>query len=426
MKILHIIAQLPSKTGSGVYFSNLIKELNKNNENYAIYGHQDCIEYDFDIIADENKFPIHFNNGKLGFHIVGMSDVMPYNSTCYKDMTPKMLNTWLNNFKVQILNAYNEIKPDIIICHHLWILTSLTLDLLRDRCDKIVGICHGTDIRQALQNPRLKNRYVKNLNRLDKVFALSENQVPEIVSTYNIDEDKIYVSGGGYNQDYFYKDEKLRYDENNQFINVVYAGKIANAKGVFELIDAYKQLNYGKNIILNIIGTPQGENINRIHEKLKGTENIKLFNAKNQKSLAHLFRYSSIFVLPSYYEGLGLVAIEALASGMYIVSTKLDALMEVLGDDVNNSKAIEYVDLPRLKNVDTPYEKDIPEFVNRLARAIDLQVQRVKNKERISDEVLNSVAKHSWKNIANEIFDEITRENYGELNEYGKLNLENA
>ena len=35
MKILHIIAQLPSKTGSGVYFSNLIKELNKNNENYA-------------------------------------------------------------------------------------------------------------------------------------------------------------------------------------------------------------------------------------------------------------------------------------------------------------------------------------------------------------------------------------------------------
>ncbi|QQK08862.1 glycosyltransferase family 4 protein [Miniphocaeibacter halophilus] len=426
MKILHIIAQLPSKTGSGVYFSNLIKELNKNNENYAIYGHQDCVEYDFDVIPDENKFPINFNNSKLDFHIVGMSDVMPYNSTRYKDMTPKMLNTWLNNFKVQILNAYNEIKPDIIICHHLWILTSLTLDLLRDRCDKIIGICHGTDIRQALQNPRLKNRYVKNLNRLDKVFALSENQVSEIVTTYNIDKNKIHVSGGGYNQDYFYKDEKLRYDENNQFINLVYAGKIADAKGVFELIDAYKQLDYDNTIILNIIGTPQGENIERIHKKLDNTKNIKLFNAKNQKSLAHLFRYSSIFILPSYYEGLGLVAIEALASGMYIVSTKLDALMEVLGDDVNNSNAIEYVDLPRLKNVDTPYEKDIPEFVNRLAKAIDIQVQRVKNKERISDEVLNSVAKHSWENIANEIFNEITRESYEELNEYRKLNLGNA
>lgn len=406
MKILHIIAQLPAKTGSGVYFSNLIKELNSEHENYAIYGTQECCDYNFDLIDKDRQYPVHFNNDKISFHIVGMSDIMPYNSTKYKDMTPDMINTWLNCFKEKILKAFDEIKPDIIICHHLWILSSLVIDLLRDKCNRIVGICHGTDIRQALQNPELKNKYVTSLDKLDKVFALSENQVDEIHDTYNIEKNKIIVSGGGYNQDYFFKDEIIKNDDNG-FINLVYAGKISNAKGVYELISAYKKLKYGNNIILNIIGTPQGENIERIHKELENTSNIKLFNAKNQESLAELFRYSSLFVMPSYFEGLGLVAIEALASGMFVVSSELPALMEVLGEDINNSGVIEYVKLPRLKNVDTPVEEDIPAFENRLAKAIDIQVEKIINGEKPSKEILDIVAENSWNKIAENIFNEI-------------------
>ena len=406
MKILHIIAQLPAKTGSGVYFSNLIKELNSEHENYAIYGTQECCDYNFDLIDKDRQYPIHFNNDEISFHIVGMSDIMPYNSTKYKDMTPDMINTWLNCFKEKILKAFDEIKPDIIICHHLWILSSLVIDLLRDKCKRIVGICHGTDIRQALQNPELKNKYVTSLDKLDKVFALSENQVDEIHDTYNIEKNKIIVSGGGYNQDYFFKDEIIKNDDNG-FINLVYAGKISNAKGVYELISAYKKLNYGNNIILNIIGTPQGENIKRIHKELENTSNIKLFNAKNQESLAELFRYSSIFVMPSYFEGLGLVAIEALASGMFVVSSELPALMEVLGEDINGSGVIEYVKLPRLKNVDTPVEEDIPAFVDRLAKSIDIQVEKIINGEKPSKEILDIVAENSWNRIAENIFNEI-------------------
>ncbi len=406
MKILHIIAQLPAKTGSGVYFSNLIKELNDNHENYAIYGTQECCEYDFDLIDKNRQYPIHFNNDEISFHIVGMSDIMPYNSTKYKDMTQEMINTWLNCFKEKILKAFDEIKPDIVICHHLWILTSLAVDMLRDKCKRIVGICHGTDIRQALQNPELKEKYVTSLDKLDKVFALSKNQVDEIHDAYNIDKERIIVSGGGYNQDYFFKDEVIKNDDNG-FINLVYAGKISNSKGVYELIKAYKKLKYGDNIILNIIGTPQGDNIERIYRELENTSNIKLFNAKNQESLAELFRYSSIFILPSYFEGLGLVAIEALASGMFVVSSKLPPLMEVLGEDINSSGVIEYVELPRLKNVDTPVEEDIPSFVDRLAKAIDKQVEKVITGEKPSKEILEIVAENSWSKIAENIFENI-------------------
>lgn len=408
MKILHVLAQLPSKTGSGVYYSNLIDELDTSNDNYAIFGYQDSCEFDFTTIEKSKQYPVHFENDILNFNIVGMSDIMPYNSTKYKDMDKDMIKRWISSFTDAILKAYEEVKPDMIICHHLWMLTSLTLDLLGDKCNRIIGICHGTDIRQALQNPELKNEYVKDLNRLYKVFALSVDQINPISDTFKIAKEKIIVTAGGYNQKIFYRDSNAKNDD-NEFINIVYAGKISNAKGVYELIKAYKKLNYKDNIILNIIGSAQGDNVERIKKELEDTSNIKLFNAKNQESLAELFRYSDIFILPSYYEGLGLVAIEALASGMFVVSTEIIALMELLGDKVNNSNIIEYVKLPRLKNVDTPIDEDIPKFVENLANAIDKQVERVKDKDIISEDIYDLIAANSWENIAKKIFMEITK-----------------
>ena len=57
MKILHVLAQLPIKTGSGVYFTNVIEGLKKFDvEQAAVYA--TTPEYDFNV-SDE-KFEIEF------------------------------------------------------------------------------------------------------------------------------------------------------------------------------------------------------------------------------------------------------------------------------------------------------------------------------------------------------------------------------
>ena len=38
--------------------------------------------------------------------------------------------------------------------------------------------------------------------------------------------------------------------------------------------------------------------------------------------------------MPSYYEGLGLMAIESLACGLYVVTTEIEALMTLLGEEI--------------------------------------------------------------------------------------------
>lgn len=52
-----------------------------------------------------------------------------------------------------------------------------------------------------------------------------------------MDESKIEVLGGGYREDIFHKAEKSK-----DKIKVVYAGKFSSAKGVYELIAAFKRL----------------------------------------------------------------------------------------------------------------------------------------------------------------------------------------
>lgn len=100
MKILHVIAQLPKQTGSGVYFTNVIQFMQQNHENAAIFGIQDDIQLNLDDTI--KKYPVEFKSEKLNFPIVGMSDQMPYDSTKYSDMTHDMIEDWTSEFTKQL------------------------------------------------------------------------------------------------------------------------------------------------------------------------------------------------------------------------------------------------------------------------------------------------------------------------------------
>lgn len=118
-------------------------------------------------------------------------------------------------------------------------------------------------------------------------------------------------------------------------------------------------------------------------------------------------RASDIYILPSYYEGLGLIAIESLGCGMRVVVTEIEGLIQTLDDEINNSTAIEFVKMPRLKTIDQPYESEIEPFVDRLAQAIAKQIIRVQNKEPRPEKIHELVLKHSWDHIMLEIENEL-------------------
>ena len=390
MKILHVLAQLPIKTGSGVYFTNVIEGLKQFDvKQAAVYA--TTPEYDFNFL--EEKFEVEFQGKDISFPIVGMSDIMPYENTLYKNMTDEMLGTWQEAFRKKLERAKKEFKPDVVITHHLWILSSIVCDVFED--EKVIGVCHNTDIRQAEKNPAMKDKYVKNLGKLDKILALSSGVIEGISNIYNYPEDKIVNIGAGYNEKIFYPAEKYEKRDN---VKILYAGKFDESKGFYELIKAFRLLEKkDNNVELELIGNLKEEDRPRVEALVGDSKKIKIYNAVDQVHLGEIMRHKDIFILPSYFEGLGLIAVEALGSGLRVVATEIEGLIEFLGDKINNSEIIEYIAMPTIYDTDKAVEEEKPAFVNRIVGALELMIERTRENREIPTELLEEIEHHSWK-----------------------------
>lgn len=397
MKILHVLAQLPAKTGSGVYFSNLVENLSRyDHDQRAIFALQD--DFQWNLLEDEHIYPVEFKNEELNFPIVGMSNVMPYDNTLYSQMSEEMFQAWIGSFRKKLEEVKREFTPDIIFAHHLWILTSLVIEVFPD--SKIVGVFHNTDMRQAQMNPEIYKKYVKDFHKLDLVFAGSEDQKDLIVETYrDIKKEDIIAIGGGFNQEIFYPAEEK---ETSDKIRLVYAAKIDPSKGIYELLKVYKELHLD-DVSLDIIGSPDEEGKKELEKYIQGDESIRVYNVKDQAALGDELRRKDIFLMPSFYEGLGLMAIESLATGLYVVTTEIEALMSLLGEEIKASGVIKYVPLPRIYDVDKPVEKDLRRFRKDLRDAILEQIEKIRNKDGAIMEQRENIEKFSWPSLVDRI-----------------------
>lgn len=397
MKVLHCIAQLPYLTGSGVYFSQVAKAFkDKGYKNALLYAMQEPFKEE--LYEDFALYRVDFNTKEVPFNIVGMSDEMPYPSSIYSKMSEDMIKKFYERFKKELEKIKKEFEPDLIITHHIFILSSIVKEVFKDK--KVYGICHGTDIRQVKKHENLFTSYLGEIRSLEHYFTLSKKDKNSLKEIFSIEEDKITVVGAGFKKEIFYEEEKTKKDK----IQIVYAGKISEAKGVYELAKGILLLNKKySNLEFIFLGNADDDKLEKLNLNSGYAKNLSIIATKNQEEMAKILRASDIFVLPSYYEGLGLVAVEALASSLRVVSTKIEGLIELLSDNINKSRIIEYVDLPRIYDVDKAYEEDKEDFVKRLCEKISIQIERCLSLEEVDVNIKEEIKKYSWDGVVSKI-----------------------
>lgn len=375
MKILHITTQKPNSTGSGTYMCAVVKGFEKENHEQAIIAGIDKDDSKETPVDGVGYYPVLYNTKELPFDVLGMSDVMPYSSTRYKDINNIQIKMLKETFENKVRRVIGEFNPDIIICHHLYLLTAYIREIIN--YIPVIGICHGTCLMQLMSHDLEREYILSNIKKLDKVFALHEEQRKEIIKVFEINEEKVDVLGSGYDEDIFYNnDVELRSNK----INITYAGKIAKLKGVKSLIKCLDKLQCDKNILnINIIG--DGHNTTEYEEIIdlgeKSDFNINFLGKIKQDKLAEVFRKSHLFILPSFFEGLPLVVIEALASGCNVVTTDIKGVKDWIGEEINNSGKIDYIKLPNMKSIGVPYEEEIEGFEHRLALSINDMLKKI-------------------------------------------------
>jgi glycosyltransferase involved in cell wall biosynthesis len=114
-----------------------------------------------------------------------------------------------------------------------------------------------------------------------------------------------------------------KYDLRDKFV-IGHIGRFVEQKNHEFLIDIFEQIyRVEKRAFLILVG--DGEKHQKIKEKInkKGIENAVLF-AGVQTNVAQYYQAMDVFLLPSLFEGLGIVAVEAQCSGLpCVISNKV-------------------------------------------------------------------------------------------------------
>lgn len=412
MRILSITAQKPSSTGSGVYLTELVKEL-------AVKGHEQAVvagvyeKDEVELPEGVGFYPVYFAEdmqdegfcegepdagfgevrADIPFPIAGMSDEMPYKSTRYCDMTPEMTGQFKEAFLKAVARAVKELSPDVVLCHHLYLLTALVREAFPEL--KVYGFCHNTDLRQ-MKKTDLEREFIREqIRRLDHIFVPQRAQEEGVKEIYGVPQGRITRVGMGFNRRIFHVTGERPSDG---VTRIVFAGKIAEKKGVVSLMRSLCLLDVpGREVHMLLAGSTGNEEEFRLICELaeKAPVKVTFLGRLSQTELSKVYNECDVFVLPSFFEGIPLTVIEALACGDRAVMTDLPGIREWLLEAVPGADVL-FVEMPEMRNADEPVASGLPEFERRLAKALSLSI--CKGETRRAD-----VSGISWEGIAERV-----------------------
>jgi UDP-glucose:(heptosyl)LPS alpha-1,3-glucosyltransferase len=177
-------------------------------------------------------------------------------------------------------------------------------------------------------------RIIFKSHRFKKIIAISELVKRDIVENYNVDERNIEVIYNGVDLERFnpenrkqYKDEiRIRHSiDGNDFV-VLFVGSGFERKGVDYLLRASELVS--EPITVLIVGKGSEEKMRRYINKQR------VIFCGPQREIHKYYAASDIFVFPTIYEPFGNVHLEALASGLPVITTRLSGASEIIQDGV--------------------------------------------------------------------------------------------
>ena len=176
----------------------------------------------------------------------------------------------------------------------------------------------------------------KAVKESDKIVTLSEMRAREICDLYNIDKEKVTVIPPGINLQKFTTSKKdinllkeFNIPKNSKIL--LTACRLSFEKNIDTLIKAFNKISK-ENVFLIIVGKgDQKWYLETLVKKLGLTKNV-IFTGE-RKDIERFYSIADLFVLPSIYEGFGLVYLEAMASGVPCIGSKPDYPKIIVGSN---------------------------------------------------------------------------------------------
>jgi glycosyltransferase involved in cell wall biosynthesis len=312
------------------------------------------------------------------------------------EVSVRYQNRWIRfTFPYMVWRRAREGKFDIVNVHEP---AGALIGLLKGRA-KVVVTSHGIeqrgwevsleDARLGRGGPSRKTRLLYPatslwqsrlaLTHADHIFCLNEEDRAFLQSRFHISAGRITRIFPAASQEYSAPGRDYR-----RFRRILFAGTWLDRKGKQDAVEAFGKLPDNLEFATLGAGVPEDIILSAFPAKLR--HRVRVFNACGDEEGSRVMAESDAFLLPSVFEGTPLTLMEAMRSGLPIVTTDACGMRDVI---VNGSNGL-------LVPVRSP--EAIASAVNRLA-------QDEKLREKLGSAArADALEKYTWKESANRVW----------------------
>jgi UDP-glucose:(heptosyl)LPS alpha-1,3-glucosyltransferase len=328
------------------------------------------------IVRDE-KLPIHFHSIARLAHSWSLNQVLFFFQS--------YLSLWGKHYDVVHLHAPSLYRKGIITCHGI---PQAGLLALRELDREFRKEIQSRQIRRfIIMRPIVEYNLKKERHK--RVIAISSKIHEDLVSICNTSAENISLIPNGVDLARFGKVSRLKARQliqdkfglsSDHFI-FLFVGNFFKRKGVQFLLPALAQLRnpYAR---LIIVGNPEGQNRwAKDMTKALGIEN-KIIFAGQQNDVENFYAASDTFVFPSLYEAFSLVPLEALASGLPVITSRTGGAADLIQEGENG------------------FLLSSPQNIGELAEKMEWLLRHPELRNRMSEKAKEKASTYSWDDIA--------------------------
>ncbi len=257
----------------------------------------------------------------------------------------KMDNQGSNPFRdlffcLKLFCFYKKIKP--IASFHFTIKNNI-YGSWAAKFAGVKSINNVSGLGTAFINNNFTSKLVRFLYKISqpfahKVFCQNPEDYSLLIDQKLVCKNKLsLLPGSGVNIDYFHPSFKIPKQNNSKFV-FLYIGRMISDKGVFELIEAAKNLfSKRQDFVLHLCGFADVKNSSAITESmlndLSQLSYIEWLGDSND--VASVYGVSDCVVLPSYREGMPRALLEAGAMGLPSITTDVPGCKHIISSNYN-------------------------------------------------------------------------------------------
>ena len=244
---------------------------------------------------------------------------------------------FLQEFKNE-LEEFVDLKSFDLIHAHYWLSGLVAKEISNELNIPFIFTSHSLGV--------FLDGYNKERVDCEKIVMTSSNLVTAssvfetmlIADSYKVDENKIKKITPGVDREIFSPDLSIK--KENVFLSI---GRIQEQKGQLQTLEFLNNFKKTENDFKCIfIGGPSGKHGNEYLKELKETvENFNLdthvefMNSLPQTKIVDLLNKAKLLIHTSQFETFGLVAIEANAMGVPVLTNNNGSLMEIIENNKN-------------------------------------------------------------------------------------------